>query len=304
MRLSSHIVSILASAVFSLAAGFASAAPEDSPWGRDYFTNVEVVPHDGAPARFYDDLVEDRIVVINFIYTRCVDICPLTTGRMAEIVEKLGDRVGKDIHVYSITLEPEYDTPEVLASFADAFDAPEGWRFVTGDPAIIHPLRFKLGERARIKEAHRHDLLLGNDRTGEWERTSMFSDVDILVDRILAMDPAWRAIERDTISASLPSNQLLKINHPGESLFAKACAACHNIGDGDKVGPDLVGLSERRDRAWLQEFLLQPEVVLATGDPIAMQLDARFPNARMPNLGLSMSDIEDLLAYIDFRTEE
>ena len=304
MRLGSQICSFFASAVLALSAIAAEAAPADSPWGRDYFTNVEVVPHDGEPVRFYDDLVENKIVVINFIYTRCVDICPLSTGRMAEVVDKLGDRVGKDIHVYSITLEPEYDTPEVLASFADAFDAPEGWRFVTGDPEVIHPLRFKLGERARIKEAHRHDLLLGNDRTGEWERTSMFADVDVLADRILSMDPEWRAIERDTISASLPADQLLKIKHPGEALFAKACAACHNIGDGDKVGPDLLGLSERRERAWLQEFLLQPEVVLATGDPIAVALDNRFPNARMPNLGLSDRDIEDLLAYIEYRTEE
>ena len=289
------------SAVCLTFSGQLNAAPADSPWNRDYFTNTELVAHSGEKVRFYDDLVQDKIVIINFMYTRCVDICPLNTARLAEVVEALGDRIGRDVFVYSITLEPEFDTPVVLASYADAYDAPPGWRFLTGEPDEVHRLRWKLGERARTIYEHRHDLLLGNDTTGEWERTSVFADLDLLAERVLDMHPEWRERERDITGSAGMVDRLYESSHPGDALFAKACASCHSIGDGDRVGPDLALVTKRRDRDWLNEFLLQPDVVLALGDPIALELDERFPTARMPNLGLSQHDIDDLISYIEMR---
>ena len=215
----SRLAAALATAflAFTFSAGSAAAAPEGSRWGRDYFPNVPVVTHDGREVRFYDDLIEDKMVAINFIYTRCIDICPLSTARMAEIVDRLGDRIGKDFFVYSITLEPEFDTQEVLASYAEAFDAPPGWYFLTGAPEDIHHLRRKLGEKARVLEEHRHDLVLGDDTRGSWERSSMFSDVGVLAQRILDLDPAHRASPNfDVARSDALIGTTLRSDHPGQ----------------------------------------------------------------------------------------
>jgi protein SCO1/2 len=83
-------------------------------WGKEYVPNVPVVTQDGKTLNFYDDLIKDKIVVLSFIYTSCKDICPLATARLGEAQEKLGDRVGRDIFFYSISIEPERDTPQRL----------------------------------------------------------------------------------------------------------------------------------------------------------------------------------------------
>src|SRR5688572_12333874 len=87
-------------------------------WGRDYFPKVSVVTQDGKTLRFYDDLIKDKIFVISFLFTTCRDICPLATARLAELQEKLGDSMGRDIFFYSISIDPENDTPERLKEYA------------------------------------------------------------------------------------------------------------------------------------------------------------------------------------------
>src|ERR1700716_1356665 len=82
--------------------------------GEDWFTNVELQTHEGKTVRFYDDLMKDKIIMINFMFTECGDICPGMTQNLADVQKLLGDRVGRDIFMYSISLEPETDTPEKL----------------------------------------------------------------------------------------------------------------------------------------------------------------------------------------------
>ncbi len=83
-------------------------------WGASYFPNVPLVTHEGKSVRFFDDLIKDKVVLINFVYTSCEDSCPLETARLAVVQRILGDRVGRDVFMYSITVDPETDTPEVL----------------------------------------------------------------------------------------------------------------------------------------------------------------------------------------------
>ena len=90
---------------------------------------------------------------------------------------------------------------------------------------------------------------------------------------------------------------------PGEALFIKACASCHSIGRGDRIGPDLNGVTQRRDSAWLKKIISRPDLVLASNDTITEELKARFPIVAMPNLGLSEEDAIDVLAYIRSRSE-
>jgi protein SCO1/2 len=109
------------------------------------FPNVPLVTHEGKPVRFYDDLVKDKTVMINFMYARCGDVCPGMTANLKLVQKELGDRLGHDIFMYSISLEPEHDTPQVLKAYAELFHVTQGWTFLTGKKADIEALRKHLG---------------------------------------------------------------------------------------------------------------------------------------------------------------
>jgi protein SCO1/2 len=80
------------------------------------------------------------------------------------------------------------------------------------------------------------------------------------------------------------------------------CAPCHTIGGGAHVGPDLRGVSDRRDHDWLTRFIMDPAKVLARKDPDAVALAAKFPGVRMPLMGLGETDADDVLAFIRAET--
>ena len=98
-----------------------SSTPSGSPWGADYFPNIPLVNQDGETLYFFDDLIKDKVVMINLIYTTCRDVCPLETARLKVVKKILGDRVGKDIFLYSISIDPKHDTPEVLKAYSERF---------------------------------------------------------------------------------------------------------------------------------------------------------------------------------------
>ena len=113
--------------------------------GAEWFTNVEVKTHDGRTLRFYDDVMKGKIILINFFFTDCDDICPLMTENLARVQGLLGPRAGKDIFMVSISLQPERDTPEVLAAYARSYAVGPGWLFLTGKKDDIELLRHRLG---------------------------------------------------------------------------------------------------------------------------------------------------------------
>lgn len=83
------------------------------------------------------------------------------------------------------------------------------------------------------------------------------------------------------------------------SVFQAQCSACHTIGGGDGVGPDLAGVTTRRDRDWLVSWIVDPPAMIAAEDPIATELLAQFNNLPMPALGLAAADVEALVAYLE-----
>jgi protein SCO1 len=283
-------------------------------WGKEYVPNVPVVTQDGKTLNFYDDLIKDKIVVLSFIYTSCKDICPLATARLGEARDKLGDRLGRDIFFLSISIEPEHDTPERLKQYADAFHAGPGWTFLTGLPEDIQLIRHKFGDRRPDLGDHRNDVVLGNGATGEWQRENALGDLDHFVGAVKAMDPNWRVEPQDAArqaalgkGASKPvhyeTGYVMEGRQAGSAIFAKLCAGCHSIGGGDRVGPDLDGLTLRRSRAWISEFLIDPIKMRARQDPIALALAAKFPGVRMPYLQIHASDAADLTAYINAKSK-
>lgn len=138
------------------------------------FPNVTLTTHDGKKVKFYDDLLKDKIVIINFMYIRCQGTCPGTTANLVKVQKLLGDRVGKDIFMYSITLKPEEDTAKDLAAYAQAYKVGPGWKFLTGDPKDIELVRQKLGfiDRDPVRDANKSNhiamLRWGNEPHTLW----------------------------------------------------------------------------------------------------------------------------------------
>jgi len=270
-------------------------------WGKDYFPNLPVINQEGKTLQFYDDVIKGKIVVMSFIYTSCRDICPITTSRLAQIEEKLGDRMGRDIFINSISVDPENDTPDRLKKYAEAFHAGPGWLFLTGKMADIRVINGKFGERMRSLSEHRNEVVLGNDTTGEWQRDNVFNDLDRVITAIRAMDPKWREQVRTPMKENAAMRPIPLNGPPGQSLFVKLCAGCHTVGQGDKVGPDLNGVTDRHGRAWITNYIRDPERMRAQNDLDALALVAKYPNVRMPKMGLSENDAADLLSYVELQ---
>ncbi len=268
-------------------------------WGEGYIPNVPVVNQHGETLRFYDDVIKGKIVVISFIYTSCKDICPLLTARLSQVAELLGDKMGRDVFFVSISVDPNNDTPAKLKEHATAYHAGAGWAFLTGQLADIKLINGRLGEKMRSLSEHRTEIVLGNDETGEWARNSVFGDLTRLVMDIRAMDPKWRN-EVHAVQSPRSGDIGFKLeNQPGQALYKRMCAGCHAFKVADNIGPDLYGVTRRRTRKWLVDFIMSPEKMLRQKDPITVALVQRFPGVKMPNLGLTEIDATDLIDYLE-----
>jgi protein SCO1/2 len=301
---------VLVGSMLTLASLCVSPASAGSPWGKDYLPNNPVVSQDNKPLSFYDDALKGKITILSFIYTTCRDICPVVTARLSQLEEKLGSIVGKDVFFVSISIDPENDTPEKLKEYAEAFSAGPSWLFLTGTPKDMEAIRYKLGERSDKISQHRNEILLYNDTNGVWERASVFGDLNTLSETVRAMDPTWRsqaatkpnATLGTSVTAASATGSDPAIGLPGEALFKRVCASCHTIGHGAKVGPDLVNLTSRRDRAWISSYIADPSTIRAQDTPVVRELVQKFPTVRMPNLGLADVDVSDVVAYIEAMT--
>jgi protein SCO1/2 len=288
--------------VCALALLYAGAAFADgSRWGSNYFPNVPLTTQDGTTVHFYDDLLKGKVVLIDLIYTHCVDSCPLETARLAQVQKMLGDRVGKDIFFYSITIDPAQDTPKVLKQYAQQYHTGPGWLFLTGKKADIDLISKKLGLYSEPdpndRDGHTPSVLLGNEATGQWLRNSATDNPRFLAVMIGDWLNSWKSSNPGPL-ASYAEAPHLNIADKGQYIFATHCAACHTVGHGDKIGPDLAGVTSLRDPAWLRRYIMTPDKVLAGGDPIATALFEKYKQVRMPNLRLSQADTTDLINYL------
>jgi protein SCO1/2 len=275
-----------------------SGPGQASRWGKGYFPDVTVLTQDGKEVRFYDDLIKDKVFVISFIYTSCRDICPLVTARLTALKDKLGDAMGRDVFFYSLSIDPETDTPARLKQYADTFGTGPGWLFLTGKPEDIRAIGYKLGERSQSLSEHRNEILLGNGTTGEWARNNVLGDIDSLAMTVRGMNPAWHA-DASLKRADFKALKFDFASQPGQALFKRLCSGCHSVGQGPRVGPDLAGVTERRDRDWLMRYIADPKKMQRAKDPTALSLIAQFPTVRMPALGIAENDAKDLIAYIE-----
>ncbi len=275
-----------------------------SRWGADYFPNVPLTTHEGETVRFFDDLIKDKVVMINFIYTSCPDSCPLETARMLEVQGILGNRVGRDVYMYSISIDPDTDTPEVLARYAANYQVGPGWTFLTGREEDITLLRTKLGlyiDEIQSEDSNDHNLslIIGNQATGRWMTRSPFVNPYVLANEVGDWLHNWRDARPE--GQSYDEAPELRNISKGENLFRTRCSVCHTIGPGDglfRAGPNLLGVTDRRDPEWLDRWLSDPAKMLAAKDPAAVELFKAYNEVAMPNLRLNELERSYLLEYV------
>lgn len=156
---------------------FAAEAPVFSP---PRIPDARVLDQHGKQLNFYTDLVKDKTVVINFIFTTCTTICPPLTATFRRVQQGAAARA-LDVQLVSVSVDPATDTPERLLAFGDKFKAGPQWTFVTGEQSEIDALLRALGAATADKNDHTPIVLIGNDKAGYWTRTYGLSSPETLL---------------------------------------------------------------------------------------------------------------------------
>lgn len=142
----------------------------DNEPAHNYFSDVQLINQHGQPMRLYSDLLRGKSVVMSCFFTECTGVCPVVNKNMQAIQDALGDRVGKDVLMISISVDPVTDTPQRLASYAQQYEAKPGWYFLTGKKENVEYALSRLGYSVETREQHSNIIIVGNDRTGLWKK--------------------------------------------------------------------------------------------------------------------------------------
>ena len=156
------VLSVLASPAFSQEPAQTSA--------EKYFTNVELINQKGEKVRLYQDLLKDKVVVINSFFSTCTAACPPMNRNLVKIQEAFAENMGKELFLISVSVDPATDTPERLKAYAAKFGAKDGWLFLTGTKENVDFALKKLGQYVEKKEEHSTILIIGNNKTGLWKK--------------------------------------------------------------------------------------------------------------------------------------
>ncbi len=166
-----------------------------------YFPDVVLITHDNKKVHLYDDLIKDKVMLINFMYTSCDQICPRVTQNLVRVQKLLADRMARNIFFYSFTLDPKHDTPAVLKDYAAMHRVGPGWSFLTGTAHDLEMLRRRLGftdpdpERDRDRETHIGNVRYGNEARLLWGACPGMSRAEFIVESLSWVD--WPAGQKE-----------------------------------------------------------------------------------------------------------
>ena len=152
--------------------------------GADWFTNLPVRTQTGNTVRFYDDLLKDRVVVLNSFFASCKEVCSPMTHNLAKVQQQLAEKSMGNVHLVSVSVDPVNDTPDVLRGYASRHSARPGWTFVTGKKENIDWVLHKLGLYEETKDEHTAVLWVGNERTGLWMKMHAMSPPSAIMNAI------------------------------------------------------------------------------------------------------------------------
>jgi protein SCO1 len=216
--------------------------------------DVSLVDHDGQRVRFRSDLVNGKIVAVNFIFTTCKGICPPMSANFVKLQQRLGDRVGNGVELISVSVDPQIDTPQRLHAWRESFGGGRGWTLLTGEKHDVDLLLKELGVFSADKSNHSPFILLGDERAGKWTRVHGLTAPEQLAEMIEGMHDAARASEK---SASIP----LDDNRP-DGASNKLPAAVAELSPAEKYFSNVALLNQHGERRHLYTDLLRGKVVV------------------------------------------
>src|SRR5215510_1653418 len=137
---------------------------------RSYFTDLPVIAQDGKERRFFSDVLKDKVVLIYLFFTNCESTCPMINQKLANVQDLLGDRLGTDITLISITTDPVHDTPPVVKEYSEHFGPRPGWLFLSGEAQNVEQIVRKLGHTSPDPKTHITFLMVGNVAKAKWTK--------------------------------------------------------------------------------------------------------------------------------------
>ena len=155
---------------------------------REYFSNVELINQDGETVRFFDDVLKDQVVVINFIFTNCDGACPLMTHKLSLVRDSMEGQIGNGLRFVSLSIDPERDTPAAMKEFAKTHHADhDGWVFLTGKPENLNLIVKRLGQYTEDVEAHSTMMLAGNVNAAHWIKIQPYDQPPIITEKLKSL---------------------------------------------------------------------------------------------------------------------
>ena len=143
-----------------------------------------LVTQHGEEVMFVSDVIGDNIVVMDFVYTTCTTICPVLSALFTQVQGKLGDAVGDEVVLVSVTVDPVRDTPQRLKAYAQKHRSGDGWVWLTGPKTTVDDVLTGLGAYTSNFEDHPSMVLIGDGRTGEWKRLFGFPSPDRIMELV------------------------------------------------------------------------------------------------------------------------
>jgi protein SCO1 len=197
--------------------------------GARFYTNAVFHTHEGTKVRMYEDLIKGKIAVINFFYASCHAFCPRTMACLAKVQDLIGDKLGREIFMYSFTLKPEEDTPEMLRAYRKGIGAKPGWTFLTGSEYDLTTIRFKLLRMDNpyvdfSVDIHAGELRVINDNLNKWTswwmpvRPSMIREV---ISWVEPTPPMAERVSRNAMKQRQLNEELAKLE-PGRVAYKRA----------------------------------------------------------------------------------
>ncbi|MCH9650518.1 MAG: SCO family protein [Deltaproteobacteria bacterium] len=144
-------------------------APAESSSGLE-IPDTPLLDQNARSVKLYEDLIQGKIVAMNFIFTTCTTICPPMGANFGRLQAELGDSLGAEVELISVTIDPVTDTPRRLKAWSSKFAAGDGWTLLTGEKSSVDQLLRELEVLTPDQKDHAPLILLGNDRTGTWRR--------------------------------------------------------------------------------------------------------------------------------------
>ena len=149
-----------------------------------------LLDQDGKEVRFVSDVIGDKIVVMDFVYTHCTTVCPVLSAVLGEVQNRLGDQLGREVALVSVSVDPVRDTPQRLKAYAAKHKARDGWIWLTGAKPVMDDVLNGVGAYSVNFEDHPSMVLVGDGRSGQWSRFFGFPSPDRIMEQVHKLQAA------------------------------------------------------------------------------------------------------------------